>query len=200
MLQFDGFGKQLVVPVPLNKVRSTHESAVLAGAAVIVPQIEVSEIDGLGKWWSSQCAVLMQPIHDVFRSKHSCIRVCDNLLCLRVDAIDAVLCMALRADLLHVDLRLQVVGTVGTDSVSKVPAKAVRGVMSYFEPVDAAHVAGSAGGNKHVARGKRAGIGIQMQKIALRREHDAMLGFVVDLDLRMVWPHVALPTSGWQPG
>ena len=49
VLQFDGFAEQLVVAVPLDKVGAAHEGAVLAGTAVVVPEIEVGEVDGLGE-------------------------------------------------------------------------------------------------------------------------------------------------------
>ena len=71
-------------------------------------------------------------------------------------------------------------------------------IVGNLEAVDAAHVAGGAGGHKHVARGERARIGVEIEQIALRREHDAMLRLVVDLDLRVVGTHVALAAGGGQ--
>ena len=108
--------------------------------------------------------------------------------------------MALRADLLHVHLRLQVVGPVRADCVGQVPAEAVGRIVRHLEAVDAAHVACGAGGHKHVARGQGTRIGVEIQQITLRGKHDAMLRLVVDLHLRVVRSHVALAARGGQPG
>ena len=47
VLQLDGLLQQSIVAVPLHKIGAAHEGAVLAGAAVVVPQIEVGEVDGV---------------------------------------------------------------------------------------------------------------------------------------------------------
>ena len=91
--------------------------------------------------------------------------------------------MALRTDLLHVDLRLQVIRAMCCDRIREIPAEPVRWVVSNFEAVDAAHVARRTGRHEHVASRKRARIGVELQQIALSREHDTVLRFVVDLDL-----------------
>jgi hypothetical protein len=46
--------------------------------------------------------------------------------------------------------------------------------------------------------GKRLWRGVQIQQAFLSLEHYAVLGFLVNFDLRMVGAHVALAASGWQ--
>ena len=49
-----------IVAVPLDEVGAAHEGAVLRGPAVVVPQIEIDEIDRLRERRSRQQAVLAQ--------------------------------------------------------------------------------------------------------------------------------------------
>ena len=64
--------------------------------------------------------------------------------------------------------------------------------------VDAAHVAGGAGGHKHVARGQMVRRRGQVQQVALRGEHHAMLRFGVNFQLRMVRAKMALAAGAGQ--
>ena len=59
---------------------------------------------------------------------------------------------------------------------------------------------GGAGGNKHVACRQSFRRRVEIEQPLLRLEHDPVLGFVVNLDLRMVWAHVALGASARQAG
>ena len=104
--------------------------------------------------------------------------------------------MALGADLLHVDLRLQVVRTMSRDSIGKVPAEPVRWIVCNLKAIDAAHVARGTGWHKHVSRRKCSRIGIEVEQISLRSEHHTVLRFVVDLDLRVIGTHMALAACG----
>jgi len=45
--QLNGFLQHWVVAMPLDEIRSTHESTVFAGAPVVMPQIEKHKIDGV---------------------------------------------------------------------------------------------------------------------------------------------------------
>src|SRR4051812_13177837 len=47
-----------IVSVPLHEIGASHERAMFAGATVVVPQIEVHEIDGLGEGRTGQRSVL----------------------------------------------------------------------------------------------------------------------------------------------
>src|SRR6516225_9075571 len=48
-VQFDRLLQYGIVAVPLHEIGSAHERAVLAGASVVVPQIEVEEVNRLGE-------------------------------------------------------------------------------------------------------------------------------------------------------
>ena len=184
--------------MPLHEIRAAHEGAVFAGASVIVPEIEVGEVDGMREGRSGQCAVLVQTIHDVFGCENLFVGASNDLFCLRIDAVNGGLSVALRADLLHVDLRLEIVGPMGADGVGKIPTEPVGRIVRDLESVDAAHMAGGAGGHKHIARRECARIGIELEQVALGGEHHAVLGLVVDLHLRVVWAHVALAAGSGQ--
>ena len=64
--------------------------------------------------------------------------------------------------------------------------------MRDFETVDTAHMACGACWHKHVPRCERTRIRLEIKEITLCCEHHAVLGFVIDLYLRMVGAHVAL--------
>ena len=63
-LQLDGFLHHGIVPVPLHEIGSAHERAMLAGSPVVVPQIEIHKIDGVGEWRPREHAILPQTIDD----------------------------------------------------------------------------------------------------------------------------------------
>src|SRR6516164_5522420 len=53
-----------VVAMPLNEVRAAHERAMLGRASIIVPEIEVLELDGVLEWVPLKDAFLAQLVHD----------------------------------------------------------------------------------------------------------------------------------------
>src|SRR5690348_17219481 len=56
-VEFDRLLQHRVVAVPLDEIGAAHERAVFAGAAVVVPEIEVNKIYGLREWRASQDAI-----------------------------------------------------------------------------------------------------------------------------------------------
>src|SRR5256885_3395756 len=56
--KFDRLLQHGIVSVPLHEIGTSHERAMFAGAAIIVPQIEVDEVDGLGERRTCQRSVL----------------------------------------------------------------------------------------------------------------------------------------------
>ena len=192
MLQFDSLRQQLVIAMPLHKVGAAHERTVFRCAAIVVPEIEVGEVDGMRKWRSGERAVVVKAIDDRLGGKNLCVGTFDDLLAMVINAVNEDLSMALRANLLHVDLGLQVVRAMGGNCIGKVPAEPVRWIVRNLEAIDTAHVTRCAGGHEHIPCRKRAWVGIKLQQVALSREHDTVLRFVVNLNLGVVWPHVAL--------
>src|ERR1035438_325175 len=78
--EFGGHGLKLnsllhhwIVAVPLHKVGSSHECTVLARASVVMPEIEVDEIDTIGEWQPGQHSVLAQSVHDVLRGVNAIV-------------------------------------------------------------------------------------------------------------------------------
>src|SRR3954454_17889184 len=61
--------------------------------------------------------------------------------------------------------------------------------------VDSVHMASGARGNKHVTCCQLLRFNFQGQHMLLCLEHNAVLGFLIDFDLRMVGAHVTLSTS-----
>ncbi len=88
VLQLDGLLQQAVVAVPLDEVGAAHEGCVLAGAAVVVPEVEVGEVDGVGEGRSGERAVLVQAVDDVLGGQNLGVGIGDDLLGLCVDAVD----------------------------------------------------------------------------------------------------------------
>src|SRR5579872_1518380 len=86
LLEFDSLRKQLVIPVPLNKIRASHKRSVLRGAAIVVPEIEVSEVNGMCEGWSRQASIFAQAIHDRLRSQNLRVRTLHHFFALAINA------------------------------------------------------------------------------------------------------------------
>src|ERR1700690_2333813 len=69
-LEFGGLAQHGIVSMPLHKIRSAHERPVLGGSSVIVPEIEVEEIDGLREWRPVQNSIFAQAIHYGFGGRN----------------------------------------------------------------------------------------------------------------------------------
>jgi len=179
--------------VPLHEIRAAHERAVLRRPPVVVPEVEVHEVDAIREWLARQRALAAQRIHQRLCLADPLIGHVDDLLRLRVHAVDQRLRMTLRADLLHVVLRRQEIRTLLRDRIRQVIRQALRRIVRYLIPVDPAHVARRAGRHPHVMRRELLRRLRQIQQRRLRVEQDAVLRLFVDLDLRMVRTHVALP-------
>src|SRR5579863_3296613 len=135
-----------------------------------MPEVEVGEVDGVREWRSRERAVLVKTVHDRLRSKNLRVGAFDNLFALAVDPVNQRLRMALGADLLHVDLRLQVVRAMRRDGIGEVPAESIRWIVRNLEAIDAAHVTSRTGWHKHVSRRQGTRIGIKVEQISLRSE------------------------------
>ena len=72
MLQFDSLRQQLVIAMPLHKVGAAHERTVFRCAAIVVPEIEVGEVDGMRKWRSGERAVVVKAVDDRLATRISC--------------------------------------------------------------------------------------------------------------------------------
>ena len=178
--------------MPLHEVGAPHERAVLAGASVVVPEIEIDEIDRLRERKTGERLVFAEAVNEGFRSGHLLICVLDDLFSLAVYTVDHGRSVALRADLLHLRLGCRVVGTLLGNRIREVVRKALRGIVRHTDAVDAAHVAGRTRRYEHVARGQGLGWGIEIQQMLLSLEEYAVLRFFVDFDLRVIGTHVTL--------
>src|SRR5271169_2269074 len=54
-----------IVSVPLHEVGAAHEGSVFGGAAIVVPQIEIQEVDRLREWRTVQQAFVTQAIDQI---------------------------------------------------------------------------------------------------------------------------------------
>src|SRR6185369_17235367 len=160
--------------MPLHEVGAAHERPMLRCAAVVVPEIEIGEVDSMREGWPRETAILAQVIHYRLGSGDLGVGALHNFFALSVDAVNQNLRVALSTDLLHIDLGLEVVRSMSCDCVRKVPTEPVRWVVRDLESIDAAQVARSAGWHKHVPRRQLSRIRIEVQQISLRREHDPM--------------------------
>src|SRR5262245_27844358 len=73
-----------VVAVPLDEVGAAHERAVLRRAAVVVPEIEIDEVDRLAERRRRQRALFAQRGHQAPGLLYFLVRARDHLLGLRV--------------------------------------------------------------------------------------------------------------------
>src|SRR5262245_41680814 len=199
-LEFGGVLEDWVVAVPLGEVLAAHEGPVLGGAPVIVPEVEVEEIDRVRERRTGYHLVSAQAVVNLLGGRHFFIGARDGLLRFGVDAIDDRGRVALHAGLFHVRLREREARTLGRnlgrEQVREPLARVVRDLLA----VQSAHVAGGAGGDEHVPRGELLRVGAEFQVAPLRREHDAVFRLVVDFELRVVGAHVALAARRRQAG
>src|SRR6185369_10043927 len=82
-LQLHHLLQHRIVAVPLHEVSSAHESAMLAGASIVMPEIEVHEIDWLREGWSTHSAIFTEAGDQVLSVLDFCIRVRHHLFRLR---------------------------------------------------------------------------------------------------------------------
>src|SRR5579872_7360050 len=125
VLQLDRLLQQSVVAVPLHKVGAAHEGTMLARAAIVVPEVEVREIDWIGERRSRNDSVLVKPVDNGFGLEHFRVRAGDNFFGLRIDPIDEGLGVALGTNLFHISLGTQVVRPFLADRVGQVPAETI---------------------------------------------------------------------------
>src|SRR5215469_3916194 len=64
-LELDCFLQHGIVAMPLHKVGASHKGAVLAGASVVVPEIEINEIDRVRERRAAERAVFAQGFNQI---------------------------------------------------------------------------------------------------------------------------------------
>src|SRR5215472_11862350 len=67
VLKLDGLLHDRIIAVPLHKIGAAHERSVFRCAPVVMPQIEIDKVDGIGEGLAGQGAVGMETIDDVLR-------------------------------------------------------------------------------------------------------------------------------------
>src|SRR5436305_1261990 len=73
--ELDGLAQHRVVAVPLHEVRAAHERAVLGSPAVVVPEVEVDEVNRIRERVAGQQIIFPQPVNDLFGGLHLRVRV-----------------------------------------------------------------------------------------------------------------------------
>jgi len=181
--------------MPLNEISAAHKCTVLGSPAVVVPQVEVDEVNAVGERRTFENSIGAQAVHNRFGLSHTLVRNVDYLFGLLVHTVDDRLCMALRADLLHVVLREKVVWPFLGNCVREVVGQAFGGVVRHLVAIDAAHMAGCTCWDPHVVRSEHLWRLGEIQQPRLCVEQNTMLRFFVYFDLRVVWTHMTL-TAG----
>src|SRR5215469_3520826 len=103
--------------------------------------------------------------------------------------------MALRAHLFHLGLPDGIVRPLVADGVGQIKREPVGRIVGQANAIEAAHVTSGAGGHKHIAGGESLRRGVQIEQVLLSLEHHPVFGFLVNFDLRVIRPHVALSAS-----
>jgi len=191
-LQLDRLSEHGIVAVPLDEIGAAHEGTMFGSSSIIVPEIEIEEIDPAGKGRAFQKAVRAQTVDNSFSFGNALIGDFDHLLGLLVHAVDDGLGVALRADLLHVGLRVDIIRPLAGNGVGQVERETLRRIVRHLVSIDAAHVTGGAGGNPHVMGGELLRRFSQIQKHRLGIEQNSVLGFLIDFDLGVIGTHVTL--------
>src|SRR5262249_23472834 len=117
-----------------------------------------------------------------------------------IDTVDNRTGMALHTGFFHVLLSVCVARTLRRNLGGQQVGESLTWVVRYLLAIEPAHVTGGAGGNKHFARRELLRGDAKFELPSLGREHDAVLRFVVDFELRVVGAHVTLATRGRQAG
>src|SRR5579883_1457496 len=78
-LQLHHFLQHGIVAMPLDEIGTAHKRAVLAGASVVMPQIEIGEVYGLRKRRPAQHAIFPKAIHQIFGLGNARVRVQHDL-------------------------------------------------------------------------------------------------------------------------
>src|SRR5438045_1484944 len=97
--------------MPLHKISPSHEGAMFTRASVVMPKVEIGKLDRMRKRRSGERSACVQPIYNALCVLDLCIGGGNDFFTLLVDSVNQRLRMALSADLLHIDLGLQIVGT-----------------------------------------------------------------------------------------
>ena len=189
-----------VIAVPLGEVLSAHEGSVLGGAPVIMPEIEVDKINRVRERRTAYHLLGAQALVSLLGRLHFFIGARDGLLRLVVEAIDDRTCVALHTGFFHVRLGQCVPRALRRNLGGKQIGESLAWVVRYLLAVEPAHVTGGAGGDEHVARREFLRRDVQFELASLGREHDAVLRFAIDFELRMVGAHVALAAGRRQAG
>src|SRR5262245_35190138 len=87
-LELNGVLEHRVVPMPLREILSAHEGAVLGGASVIVPEIEVEEIDRMREGGPRYHLVGAKALVNLLGRFHLVVGAGDGFLRFVVDALD----------------------------------------------------------------------------------------------------------------
>ena len=107
--------------MPLHEVGAAHERSVLAGASVVMPEIEVDEVDRAGEWRTREDAVFAQAVDDgpSPRARVALVMPTTCSACVYTRSIMRRR-VALQADLLHFRLGCGVVRTLVSDRVGEI--------------------------------------------------------------------------------
>src|SRR3954466_12824774 len=141
-LEFNRVLEDRVVPVPLREVLPAHEGAVLGGAPVIVPEVEVEEIDRVGELGAADDLVGAKALVNLLGRLHLLVGAGDGLLRLVVDAFDDRTRVALYAGFFHARLSGGVAGTLRGDLGGEQIREPLARVVRYLLAVEPAHVTG----------------------------------------------------------
>ena len=74
--------------MPLYEVCASHEGAVFGGATIVVPKVEIDEVNGLRERWALEQALAADAIHKGFGPRDIVIRRGHDFFRLFVHAFD----------------------------------------------------------------------------------------------------------------
>ena len=118
-----------IVAVPLHVVGPAHERGVLGGASVVMPQVEIGELDFLAERIGGDEALGFQSIHDGLGGEDFFVGGVHHGGAFLEDAVHERRRVALQADVFHLGLRAFGIRPGRGDFGEQVVRQTVGGIM-----------------------------------------------------------------------
>ena len=146
-----------VVAVPLHEVRPAHERAVLGGAAVVVPEVEIGELDRLAERLRRRAVRRLERVHDGLGGVDLFVGRSTDGLAFLVNASTSGGVWHCRQMSFILACARSAFGRFCGDFGEQIIREPLGRVVRDAAAVESAHVAGRAGRDEHVARGQAVG-------------------------------------------
>src|SRR5271157_1969211 len=190
-LRVEGF-RYFVEAVPLRVIRAHHGRAHARAAALVVPQFVVGPFDLFVEGSGRKFFRGVQLVHDGLGGLGELLVVqVDGSLVLRVEIADPAGGVAIGADVLHGNAAALPIIKLDGNGRAQRDADAVANIVCDALIRRGGHVTSGAGGRGGIVLADNPGFGVEIHLGDVGAVLNAVLGLVVNLDLRMIGAEVA---------